>query len=180
LSCDLNYNQQSLNVFVDYAHTPDALENVLSTLKSLPHKRLICVFGAGGNRDKSKRPLMMDAVTKFSDVIIVTSDNPRNEKPEDIINEIVAQSKNSDKVFIERDRKLAIELALKIADENDIVFINTISTDSRNIKQNTLFFAIKGDKFDGHQYVNQVIEDKSNLAIVSNNIAKVFFLRNIK
>jgi UDP-N-acetylmuramoyl-L-alanyl-D-glutamate--2,6-diaminopimelate ligase len=77
------------SVYVDYAHTPDALENVLSTARALTANKLVCVFGCGGDRDKTKRPLMGQAVAKHCDEAIVTSDNPRSENPQTIINEIL-------------------------------------------------------------------------------------------
>ena len=77
-------------VLVDYAHTPDALENVLATVKALPHRTLFCVFGCGGNRDRGKRPLMGEIVARFADVAIITDDNPRNEHPAGIREDIIA------------------------------------------------------------------------------------------
>jgi len=77
-------------VYVDYAHTPDALKNVLSTLKSLTKKKIICLFGCGGDRDKAKRPLMGEIASELSDLLIITSDNPRTENPLDIIKQILA------------------------------------------------------------------------------------------
>ncbi|MGD9949334.1 MAG: UDP-N-acetylmuramoyl-L-alanyl-D-glutamate--2,6-diaminopimelate ligase [Desulfobulbus sp.] len=85
------------SVFVDYAHTPDALENVLQTLKTLAPGRLICLFGCGGDRDRGKRPLMGEMAGQYADVVIVTSDNPRTEDPEAIISEIIPGVANSGK-----------------------------------------------------------------------------------
>ena len=112
-------------VLIDYAHTDDALKNVLSTLKPLCKGRMIVVFGCGGDRDRTKRPRMAKVVERLADFIIVTSDNPRTERPEDIINEIVAGFRNptSEKITIEADRKKAIELAIKTAAKDDIVLI---------------------------------------------------------
>jgi UDP-N-acetylmuramoyl-L-alanyl-D-glutamate--2,6-diaminopimelate ligase len=113
------------NVIVDYAHTDDALKNVLSTLKPLCKGRLIIVFGCGGDRDRTKRPRMAKVAEELADVAIVTSDNPRTEKPEDIINEIISgfENSNPEKITVEADRKKAIDLAIKIAAKDDIVLI---------------------------------------------------------
>ncbi len=110
-------------VIVDYAHTPDAIENVLRTLRKLTKNRLISVFGAGGNRDREKRPMMGKSAEKFSDLIILTSDNPRDEEPEKIIDDILEGISDKSKVIIEVDRKKAIEKALNLAREGDIVAI---------------------------------------------------------
>ncbi len=112
-------------VLVDYAHTDDALYNVLSTLKPLCKARLIVVFGCGGDRDKTKRPRMAKVVEQFADLVIVTSDNPRTENPDDIITQIVAGfvAPNSDKIKIQADRHKAIALAIENAGKNDVVLI---------------------------------------------------------
>ncbi len=112
-------------VLVDYAHTDDALHNVLSTLKPLCKARLIVVFGCGGDRDKTKRPRMAKVVEKYADLGIVTSDNPRTENPNDIISQIVAGFKDpgSSKIKIEADRRKAIALAIESAQKNDVVII---------------------------------------------------------
>jgi UDP-N-acetylmuramoyl-L-alanyl-D-glutamate--2,6-diaminopimelate ligase len=112
-------------VLVDYAHTDDALYNVLSTLKPLCKAKLIVVFGCGGDRDKTKRPRMAKVVEKYADLAIVTSDNPRTENPNDIISQIVAGFKDpgSSKIKIEADRRKAIALAIESAQKNDVVVI---------------------------------------------------------
>jgi UDP-N-acetylmuramoyl-L-alanyl-D-glutamate--2,6-diaminopimelate ligase len=113
------------SVFIDYAHTEDALKNVLSTLKPACRGKLRVVFGCGGDRDRTKRPRMAAVAERLADFVVVTSDNPRTEQPEDIINEIVAGFENPDskRITVESDRKKAIELAIKTADKNDIVLI---------------------------------------------------------
>ncbi|MGB3225331.1 MAG: UDP-N-acetylmuramoyl-L-alanyl-D-glutamate--2,6-diaminopimelate ligase [Desulforhopalus sp.] len=130
-------------VLVDYAHSPDALEKVLTTVAALPHGRLFCVFGCGGDRDKGKRPLMGEVVGKLCDVAIVTDDNPRTENPDGIVDEILVGirmtalspievkddtwplargSKDCGYVVI-RDRRKAIEAAIRAALPGDIVLI---------------------------------------------------------
>jgi UDP-N-acetylmuramoyl-L-alanyl-D-glutamate--2,6-diaminopimelate ligase len=113
---------QPFSVLVDYAHTPEALENVLRAARPLTEGRLICVFGAGGDRDRDKRPRMGAIAAELSDLAIVTSDNPRSEDPEAIIAEIVAGIPTAE-VRVEADRTAAIELALREAGEGDTVMI---------------------------------------------------------
>lgn len=116
-------NNKGVNVFVDFAHSPDALENVIKTLAQLKTKKLITVFGCGGNKDKAKRPLMGQAACKNSDYVFVTSDNPRFEEPRAIINDIVEGLSGYNNYEAEPDRKLAIEKALNRAKEGDIVLL---------------------------------------------------------
>jgi UDP-N-acetylmuramoyl-L-alanyl-D-glutamate--2,6-diaminopimelate ligase len=112
-------------VLVDYAHTDDALQNVLTTLKPLCRGRLITVFGCGGDRDKTKRPRMAAVVERLADVIFVTSDNPRTEKPEAIIGDILTGFRNpgSQRLVVEPDRRKAIEQAIEAAQPDDIVLL---------------------------------------------------------
>lgn len=116
---------QDFKVLVDYAHTDDALKNVLTTLGPLCKGKLTVVFGCGGDRDRTKRPRMAKVAAELSDSVIVTSDNPRTEQPADIIEDIIKGFAQSDweKVMIEPDRKMAIELAVKGAGKGDIVLI---------------------------------------------------------
>lgn len=112
---------------VDYAHTPDAVENVLSTIKGLKGKAniVITVVGAGGDRDKTKRPEMADAACRYSDKVILTSDNPRSEEPEAIIADMQAGVKEEykNKVLSITDRKEAIRTAVMLASKGDIVLV---------------------------------------------------------
>ncbi|MCF7521501.1 UDP-N-acetylmuramoyl-L-alanyl-D-glutamate--2,6-diaminopimelate ligase [Neisseria sp. ZJ106] len=110
-------------VVVDYAHTPDALEKALATLQEIKPKNaaLWCVFGCGGNRDRGKRPLMGAAAAAGADKVVVTSDNPRMEEPQAIINDILPAVANPEKV--EADRRAAIEFAVQQAAEHDIILI---------------------------------------------------------
>jgi UDP-N-acetylmuramoyl-L-alanyl-D-glutamate--2,6-diaminopimelate ligase len=116
-------NQQGLTVYVDFAHTPDALDNVLKCLQEFKKGRIITLFGCGGDRDALKRPKMAEIVEKFSDIAIVTTDNPRSENPESIIKEIVKGFKRSDKYIVEVDRRLAMCKALEMATPMDIVLL---------------------------------------------------------
>ncbi|HHE37837.1 MAG TPA: UDP-N-acetylmuramoyl-L-alanyl-D-glutamate--2,6-diaminopimelate ligase, partial [Candidatus Cloacimonetes bacterium] len=221
------------NIFIDYAHTPDALENVLKTLTEISDKRIICVFGAGGDRDRQKRPQMLKAVLKYSNLAIITSDNPRFEEPSDIIDDITRDFDPMQPFWIQQDRSLAIQTAIDLAGEKDIVLLagkghetfqaikgknvhfsdkeevlvyfnkgkgtdknelsipidilqleilfgqknrskknrifNFISLDSRSIKDNSIFFALKGENFDGHDYVREVLQHRNCVAVVNKN-----------
>jgi UDP-N-acetylmuramoyl-L-alanyl-D-glutamate--2,6-diaminopimelate ligase len=114
---------QSFSVLVDYAHTPDSLENVLRAARRLTEGRVISVFGAGGDRDRDKRPKMGRAGADLSDLAIVTSDNPRSEDPEAIVEEILAGIEDGAGVEVEVDRRAAIALALGRARAGDTVVI---------------------------------------------------------
>ena len=115
---------QGFAVLVDYAHTPDSIENVLRAARRLTEGRLIAVFGAGGDRDKAKRPLMGRAGGVLSDLAIVTSDNPRSEDPEAIVAEVAAGAREGDaELIVEVDRHAAIALALGRAEPGDTVVI---------------------------------------------------------
>lgn len=108
------------NVIVDFAHTPDGMAQVLNALKE---KELIVVFGAGGDRDKSKRPLMGRVATNLGKKVIITSDNPRFEEPEAIVDDILSGIDDKSNVTVELNRKKAIELALDMQEENEVVVI---------------------------------------------------------
>ncbi len=117
------YKGKGFVVIIDYAHTPDALEKVLRTARALCKNRLIVVFGAGGNRDRTKRPLMGKTAEAIADLIVLTSDNPRFEEPMAIIEDILSGIENKGKVLVEQDRKKAIELAISMAQEGDVILI---------------------------------------------------------
>ncbi len=116
-------NVKNLNVFVDYAHTPDALVNVLQALRGAGFKKIITVFGCGGNRDRTKRPLMGKAVAEHTDVAVLTSDNPRFENPQDIIADVLPglQARAGLEIIVEPDRKEATKKALQILYGSDVV-----------------------------------------------------------
>ncbi len=228
-------NDKQIGVFIDYAHTPDALKKVLQTLKRLPHNRIHTVFGAGGDRDKGKRYEMLKIVLESSDTAIITDDNPRTEDPNQIIKEIIDDYDCWEPWWIVRNRKQAIKSALRLAQPGDLVLIagkghetyqekkgvkfyfddgevarqilqednnlllselilpvdpvllevlfkscfrhssdednnySYVSTDSRTIKSSSLFFAIKGESYDGIDYLDIVLTEKSNGAVIGNN-----------
>lgn len=123
-------NPRGLHIFVDYAHTDDALRTVLRALhevraQSASRGRIITVFGCGGDRDRGKRPLMARAACEFSDVLVVTSDNPRTEQPNQIISEIVSgiPAEWSGERFIEPDRRNGLARALQTALEGDVILV---------------------------------------------------------
>ena len=114
-------NDRGLDIFVDYAHTPDALENVLAALRPLTSRRLICVFGCGGDRDPTKREPMGQAASQGADLVVVTSDNPRTEDPRQIIDMILPAVPNP--LVVDVDRRTAIHAAVGTAVPGDIVLI---------------------------------------------------------
>jgi UDP-N-acetylmuramoyl-L-alanyl-D-glutamate--2,6-diaminopimelate ligase len=116
---------QPFAVLVDYAHTPDSLENVLNAARQLTQTRLITVFGCGGDRDRGKRPVMGGIAKQLSDVAIVTSDNPRSEPPDAILNEILEGMKGPGPAQVEAevDRRRAIAMAIDAAEPGDVVLI---------------------------------------------------------
>ena len=132
-------------VIVDYAHTPDGLENVLNSAREITPKdgRLICLFGCGGDRDATKRPKMGAIAEKIADKIVITSDNPRSEDPQQIITDIIAGLKSvaAEKVTVEPDRGKAIELLKTIANNNDVVVIaGKGHEDYQILKDHTIHF----------------------------------------
>ncbi len=118
-------NEQELLVLVDYAHTPDALENALKSIKEFSSGKILTVFGCGGDRDKGKRSLMGEIASKYSDLIFITSDNPRNEDPKAIIDDIEKGINMINKVNYECivNREKAIKEAIRIAKPGDIILI---------------------------------------------------------
>ncbi|MEC5165172.1 UDP-N-acetylmuramoyl-L-alanyl-D-glutamate--2,6-diaminopimelate ligase [Flavobacterium sp. PL11] len=146
----------NITAIVDYAHTPDALENVLNTINDIRTKneQLITVIGCGGNRDTSKRPVMGEIATSLSDKAILTSDNPRNENPDDIINEMEkgVAPQNFKKLLTITDRKQAITTACQLAQANDIILIAG--------KGHENYQEIKGQRyhFDDMETVKEILE----------------------
>jgi UDP-N-acetylmuramyl-tripeptide synthetase/UDP-N-acetylmuramoyl-tripeptide--D-alanyl-D-alanine ligase len=233
--CEVIPTGRDFMVICDYAHSPDALENMLPNIKAHTKGRLICLFGCGGDRDRTKRPLMAKAAEKYADYLIVTSDNPRNEDPDAIIDEIVAGLGNSKPFDRITDRRQAIFHAVKIAQKDDVIvlagkghedyqilagnvhihfdereivaealkenmpaaaesrirerlslydiisamdgkahlipdtqlytYVDAISSDTRIITNGSIFFAIKGERFDGHDFVKNAIEAGAVVAV---------------
>ena len=149
-------SKEKITAIVDYAHTPDALENVLSTINDIRTKneQLITIVGCGGDRDKTKRPIMANIATEMSDKTIITSDNPRSENPETIIAEMEAgiTAVNYKKYISIADRKQAIKTACQLAQPNDIILIAG--------KGHETYQEINGVRhdFDDMQIVKEILE----------------------
>ena len=109
------------SIIIDYAHTPDAMEKIISTVKIMDHNKIITIFGCGGNREKEKRPKMGEIASLLSDYVILTNDNPRDENPKEIIREIKQNMNNNYKIIY--DRKKAIQEGIKMLKENDVLLI---------------------------------------------------------
>lgn len=148
---------QDFKVFIDYAHTKDAISKVLKALKPYARRKLITVFGCGGDRDKTKRPQMGKVASRLSDYTIITSDNPRSEKPEDIARDvargIIKKSAKSYSIIL--DRKEAIKAALDIAKKDDIVLI------AGKGHERTQIIGDKQIRFDDHEVVLKLLKGKA-------------------
>lgn len=144
-------------LILDYAHTPDSLLNVLKTIKEIAKNRIITVFGCGGNRDRGKRPLMAKIAAEYSDLTVVTSDNPRFEEPADIIKDIVAGLSEKDNYVTIENRRDAIKYAMETAQEGDIILLAG--------KGHETYQEIKGVKhdFDEKVVVAQIAEELKNI-----------------
>ena len=122
--CEVIPTGRDFTVICDYAHTPDAVENILRSVKEYTKGRLICLFGCGGNRDATKRPKMAKAAAKYADFLVVTSDNPRDEEPEAIIADILAGLTDSDVPYeVVTDRKEAILRSMQLAQPEDVIVL---------------------------------------------------------
>lgn len=228
---------QPFTVIVDYAHTPDGLANLLQSVRDIAKRKVITVFGCGGDRDRGKRPKMGYEAAKFSDIIIVTSDNPRSEEPTAIINEILPGIEKNrvfnkgKQVFIEPDREKGIQLAFKKACPDDIVVIagkghevyqvfkdktipfddrkivskflmqnstlnltiqevakiingtivkenpditiTSISTDTRTLNRGALYIPLKGEKFEGHDFLEKASKKDASAVIVKKGFSNL-------
>lgn len=146
---ELVENLSNLHIYVDYAHTPDALEKSLLSLFEIKNGKILTVFGCGGNRDRAKRPQMAKAVEKYSDFAFVTSDNPRTEDPLTICMEI-AQGFTTQNFAIEVDRRMAIERAIEMAAPGDLILIAGKGHETYQI------FAHQTLPFDDHQVAQEI------------------------
>jgi UDP-N-acetylmuramoyl-L-alanyl-D-glutamate--2,6-diaminopimelate ligase len=151
---DLAYNKE-FSVLVDYAHTDQALEGLLQSLQEIAPNKIILVFGAGGSKDKTKRPRMGNAASRYAHSIIVTNDNPRKEEPIDIANDIIKGFAPGFKQYeVELDRKKAIAKALHMAGQGDLVVI------AGKGHENYQIFKDKTIRFDDYEVVQEVLEKK--------------------
>lgn len=145
-------NKKELTVMIDFAHTPESLENILKAVKSYTKGRVICLFGCGGDRDTAKRSLMGEISGKIADFTVVTSDNPRTEEPQKIINEIERGIKKTKGNYIAIcDRKEAIKYALNMAEKKDVVILAG--------KGHETYIEINGKKdfFDEREIVREIL-----------------------
>ena len=134
-------NKLDIPIMIDYAHSPESLQNILKAVKSYTRGRVISVFGCGGDRDSRKRPIMGEISGKIADYTIITSDNPRTENPQSIVNQIeegIKKTKGKYEVII--DRKEAIKKAIKMANKSDIIVLAG--------KGHEPYQEINGEKFD--------------------------------
>lgn len=241
--CEFIPTGKDFLVICDYAHSPDALENMLPNIKENCKGRLICLFGCGGDRDRTKRPLMAMAAEKHADLLVITSDNPRNEDPEAIIDDIIEGLRFTKPYIRITDRKAAIRRAITIAEKGDIIVLagkghedyqilkdnvhihfdereivkevmhsyirkrydpdveemvtineimdvtggkpfsirnyersvamSSIFSDTRNIIPGGIFVAIKGERFDGHDYAKHAVEMGAVCAITERTLTDV-------
>ena len=153
---ELVNNKKELTIMIDYAHSPESLQNILQATKSYTRGKVISVFGCGGDRDSSKRPIMGEISGKIADYTIITSDNPRTEDPNKIVEQIeegIKKTKGKYEVIV--DRVEAIEKAIKMADKKDIIILAG--------KGHEPYQEINGVKypFDERIIVNEIIEKLS-------------------
>jgi len=144
-------------VIVDYAHTPDGLQNALIASRALTKKKLICVFGCGGNRDIGKRSKMGEVATKFADSVVVTSDNPRQEDPNKIIKDIEKGMTFDSEISVQPERSIAIQLAIEKAKKNDVVLIAGKGHEDYQILKNQTIY------FDDREQARKALSLKTNL-----------------
>lgn len=148
-------NDLGLQIYVDFAHSDDALQNVLETLSEFKEGKVTTIFGCGGDRDASKRPKMAQVSEQFSDLTIVTSDNPRSEDPEEICRDILKGFNKPDSFAVELDRRRAIEKAIDESNPKDIILIAGKGHEAYQI------FAHKTIEFDDERIASEICRQKS-------------------
>lgn len=145
------------SIIVDYAHTPDGLQNILSTVKQVTKGRLITVFGCGGNRDTVKRPQMGKIASDISDFVVVTSDNPRKEEPSKIIDDIMTGINNNENCVVLEDRYEAIKKAISIAEKDDSIVIAGKGHENYQILKD------KTIHFDDKEVVEEILSNRDEV-----------------
>jgi UDP-N-acetylmuramoyl-L-alanyl-D-glutamate--2,6-diaminopimelate ligase len=156
--CELVAKEYNLgfDIIVDYAHSPDGLDNILRTAREFTKGRLISVFGCGGNRDKTKRPIMGEIGARLSDIAVITSDNPRDEEPMDIIKDIL-DGIPTDNYEVVENRKEAIKMAIDTARDGDVIVIAGKGHEDYQIfKNNTVIH------FDEREVVREILQNKED------------------
>ena len=148
-------NNENMHVFIDYAHTPDSVYRALNEIKMISKKHIICVIGCGGNRDQLKRPIIGKIATNIADYVIFTSDNPRFEDAEAIINDIVKGTCNNNYTCIE-NRSKAIQYAIQIAGAHDVVLILGKGHEEYQIIENKRYY------FSDYDEVLKYIKQRTN------------------
>lgn len=139
--CEVIYRDDSITVIRDYAHTPDGVENILSSAKEYVNGRLVALFGCGGDRDRTKRPKMAQAAAQYADFVVVTSDNPRSEDPQAIIDEVLPGLPESVPYAVYVDRREAIAFAMQSAQPGDtIMLLGKGHEDYQVLKNGTIHF----------------------------------------
>ncbi len=152
-------NALGLNIYIDFAHTDDALTNVLESLQELKKGKIITVFGCGGDRDREKRPKMAQVAEELSDIAIVTSDNPRCEEPEAICDEIITGFKDKTRYELIIDRKDAIQRAIDLANPEDIILIAGKGHEKFQV------FAFKTVEFDDRKVAIELCKEKAKAQV---------------
>ncbi len=152
--CEIATKEYDLgfDVVIDYAHTPDGLENILKTAREFTKGRLISVFGCGGDRDKGKRPIMGKIGSNLSDIAIITSDNPRTEEPLDIIKDVISEMPKKNYTVVE-NRKAAIKEAIRIAQKGDVIVVAGKGHEDYQILKDKIIH------FDEREVISDVIKE---------------------